>query len=127
MTYIKHVVNEPYDEQINSTTTAVESTLSPDVFLSLKTLSLSREEAERAMLITKSKGVCGNAAIIHGTRISVANIVEFHDLLGWDIQKIIEEYPHLTEEHIEAALEYYKNHGVEIDNILKEEKEVDGR
>ncbi|MGB9823394.1 DUF433 domain-containing protein [Thermodesulfovibrio sp.] len=52
--------------------------------------------------------------IIKGTRISVEFILE---LLanGWDIEKILKNYPQLTKEDIIAAIEYSLE-------ILKEEK-----
>jgi len=61
---------------------------------------------------------------LRGTRISVANIVELHHLLGWSIEKIKEEYPHLNREQILAALEYYEENTREIDGYLQGEKET---
>jgi len=86
--------------------------------------TISDERALRSLLITKNPEICNNKPIILGTRISVTNIVELHHILGWSVEKIREEYPFLTEEQIIAALEYYSYHPEEIENYLKEEKEV---
>ncbi|MEK6646436.1 MAG: DUF433 domain-containing protein [Candidatus Firestonebacteria bacterium] len=86
--------------------------------------SLANEAVFRTLLITKNPKICQGKPIILGTRISVTNIVELHFLLGWDIQKIRDEYPHLNTQQIIAAIEYYENHTKEIDLYLQEEKEV---
>ncbi|WP_353686773.1 DUF433 domain-containing protein [Thermodesulfovibrio sp. 3462-1] len=52
--------------------------------------------------------------IIKGTRISVEFILEFL-ANGWDIEKILKNYPQLTKKDIIAAIEYSLE-------ILKEEK-----
>jgi uncharacterized protein (DUF433 family) len=66
--------------------------------------------SHRKLLIGKSPFICQGEPHILGTRISVSNIVELHRLLEWNIQKIREQYPHLSEEQIYAALEYYEEH-----------------
>ncbi len=86
--------------------------------------TFSNERAQRQLLIAKDSRICGDEPVIRGTRISVANIVELHHLLGWNIRKIREEYP-LTHQQILAALEYYEEHTKEIDGYLQQEKETD--
>ena len=83
----------------------------------------SDETAGKYLIIEKRKDVCQNEPVIRGTRISVALIVELYHLLGWDLQKIKSEYPHLTSEQIYAALDYYDSHTKEIDAYLQKEKE----
>lgn len=53
------------------------------------------------------KGVAFGKPVIAGTRISVEFVL---DLLssGWTTQKIVNQYPHLTEKDILAALRYSK-------------------
>jgi len=87
--------------------------------------SIVDERSLRALLIARNPNICNGRPIILGTRIAVSHIVELHDLLGWDIQKIREEYPYLGEQQIVAALEYYQQNTREIDEHLKEEKEID--
>ena len=84
----------------------------------------ANEKALRSLHITNNPKICQGKPIIRGTRISVSHIVELRDELGWDIQKIEDEYPSLTKEQIKAALEYYNTHQKEIDAYLQEEKEV---
>ena len=87
--------------------------------------SLADVATLRSFLITKNPNVCQGKPTILGTRIAVSNIVELYYLLGWDVQKIKDEYPHLSDEQILAAIEYYENHTKEIDDYLREEKEID--
>lgn len=78
------------------------------------------------IFIIEDPKICQGEPIIEGTRISVTNIIELYHYLGWwDIRKIQKQYPHLTEQQIIAAIEYYKNHMDEIDSYLEEEKEID--
>lgn len=55
--------------------------------------------------ITVDTGVCHGKPIIRGTRIMVSNILS---LLagGYTIAQILDYYPELSREAIEAALEY---------------------
>lgn len=78
----------------------------------------------RKMLIGIHPSICGGEPIILGTRISVANIIEKMDRLGYDIEKVLSDYPHLSKDQIEACLEHYAENKKEIDEILEEEKEV---
>lgn len=83
------------------------------------------KDEDLGLLITENPDICQGKAIIFGTRISVVNIVELYHILGWDVQKIQDEYLHLAKEQILAALEYYESHQSEIDRYLKEEKETE--
>ena len=55
---------------------------------------------------TKAKFVAHNELVFSGTRIPVAMIIEFHEA-GYTVGKIINEFPDLTREDIEAAI---RNH-----------------
>jgi len=88
---------------------------------SLETFS----DASKRLLICSDENICQGEPIILGTRISVVNIVEMYYSLRWDENKIREEYPHLTEEQIRAALEYYRSDPRKIDAYLQEEKDLD--
>lgn len=72
----------------------------------------------RTLFIVRNPKICNGRPTILGTRIGVSNIVELHHLLGWDVKKILDEYPHLNEEQVIAALEYYEQHTEEIDEYL---------
>jgi uncharacterized protein (DUF433 family) len=55
--------------------------------------------------IERIKGIAGNRPVIAGTRIPVSTIKAFADE-GFSAEQIIEEYPTLTLEDIQAAIEY---------------------
>jgi uncharacterized protein (DUF433 family) len=55
--------------------------------------------------ITINPAVCFGKPTIRGTRIWVSLILDFL-ASGMSIVEVLEEYPHLTEEHIRAAIAY---------------------
>ena len=116
-------IEQMTDKQTTGTCN-VSSVVAPGGAFSRELETLSNERAQRQLLIARNPGICGGEPIIRGTRISVANIVELHHLLGWDIRRIREEYP-LTYQQVLAALEYYEEHAKEIDGYLQQEKEAD--
>ena len=58
--------------------------------------------------IVTDPNVLGGKPVIRGTRISVGFILKLVSS-GWSIDKILENYPHLTREGINAAIEYASN------------------
>ena len=55
--------------------------------------------------ITADPGILGGKPVIAGTRISVQLVLEkLRD--GWTIDDLLDDYPKLTREQIEAALRY---------------------
>lgn len=85
---------------------------------------IAEESSLRTLRIVSNNKICNGRPTILGTRIAVSNIVELHHLLGWDVQRILDEYPYLNKEQVIAALEYYEQHTKEIDKYLMEEKET---
>jgi uncharacterized protein (DUF433 family) len=57
--------------------------------------------------VSRRRGVIRNALVISGTRIPVGAIVRLNED-GYSVDQIIEEYPDLRKEDIEAALRYGK-------------------
>jgi|HubBroStandDraft_4_1064222.scaffolds.fasta_scaffold04049_6 uncharacterized protein (DUF433 family) len=55
--------------------------------------------------VEKSRYVMRNAAVISGTRIPVNTIKRFAEA-GYTVQQIITEYPDLTEQDVQAAIQY---------------------
>jgi uncharacterized protein (DUF433 family) len=55
--------------------------------------------------ITVDSKVCGGRPVIRGTRIMVKNILGMV-AGGYTVNRIIEAYPELAREMVEAALEY---------------------
>lgn len=56
-------------------------------------------------LIVTDPKILGGKPVIKGTRISVGFVLKLISS-GWDMGKILENYPHLTREGITAAIEY---------------------
>jgi uncharacterized protein (DUF433 family) len=65
-------------------------------------------------------GIAGGKPRIAGRRITVQDIVIWHDRLGMSVDEIASEYD-LTPADIHAALAYYFDHAAEIDRSLREE------
>ncbi len=55
--------------------------------------------------ITVDPKICGGKPVIHGTRIMVKNILGMM-AGGYTVDRILEAYPELTREAVQAALEY---------------------
>lgn len=64
-----------------------------------------RGEMKSTNLIIKRKGLLGNRPTIKGTRISVDNISTYLSN-GYGIEDIREAYPFLSNEQIQAALDF---------------------
>jgi uncharacterized protein (DUF433 family) len=69
--------------------------------------------------IEMTPGVLGGKPRIAGRRISVQNIVIWHEWLGWSADEIANELD-LTLAEIYAALAYYFNNPEEIDQSIKD-------
>ncbi|MBA2468964.1 MAG: DUF433 domain-containing protein [Chloroflexia bacterium] len=65
---------------------------------------LQRDNASHGV-ITKNRYVQHNKPIIAGTRIPTSSIWAFHEA-GYSPSQILREYPHLTVEDVDAALNY---------------------
>lgn len=55
--------------------------------------------------IRKTRGVHGGDAVVEGTRVPASKIAALA-AAGWDQKRILEAYPHLSAEDIDAALRY---------------------
>lgn len=75
--------------------------------------------------IVKTPGICGGAARLGETRLTVHSIVG-QLKSGATIDDLLEGYAHLplTRAQIHAALAYYYDHQAEIDRLLEEEAQV---
>ena len=71
--------------------------------------------------IEKSPGVSGGDACIRRTRIPVWLLVSLKSQ-GMSEVKLLEGYPGLTQEDLEAAWVYYKDHSEEIDEAIREQE-----
>jgi uncharacterized protein (DUF433 family) len=56
-------------------------------------------------LITIDPDICSGKPCIHGTRITVTNILSMM-AGGYSVDRVLENYPELTKADVSAALEY---------------------
>jgi len=66
-----------------------------------------------------TKGIAGGKPRIKGHRITVQNIVIWHEHLGYSIDEIAHTY-HLSLAQIYAALSYYHDHQGEIKEDIRQ-------
>lgn len=69
-------------------------------------------------VIKETPGVCGGYPCIDDMRFPVRLIVEF-TRAGVSIDTLLEDYPQLTREQIEGALEYYREHPARVDEDIE--------
>lgn len=67
--------------------------------------------------IEVTPGIVGGRPRIAGRRITVQNIVIWHERMGWSVEEICAEYD-LTLAEVHAALAYYFDHQEEIDQRI---------
>lgn len=70
--------------------------------------------------ITVAPGIAGGKPRIAEHRITVQNIVIWHEWLGWSADEIAAEYQ-LSLSEIYAALAYYYEYKEEIDQSIKQD------
>ena len=66
---------------------------------------------------------CGGNPTLAGTRTTVHDVVANVRLYDGDIERMVEDFPHLTVEVVEAILAWYRDHKEEIDDILRRRRE----
>jgi uncharacterized protein (DUF433 family) len=64
--------------------------------------------------IVATSGICGGKPRIAGHRITVQNIVIWHEVAGRTPDEIVAEHPGITLADVHAALAYYWDHVAEI-------------
>jgi uncharacterized protein (DUF433 family) len=70
---------------------------------------LRRRGPDQIGKVTRNRYVVHNAPVLSGTRIPTAAVWDFYQA-GYDIPAIMREYPTLTPEDVQAAIEYECNH-----------------
>jgi uncharacterized protein (DUF433 family) len=68
-------------------------------------------------------GICGGKPRIAGHRITVANIVAWHEQMGMSVSRIVETYNGITPADVHAALAYYHDHRDAIEAQMKSDEE----
>ena len=74
-------------------------------------------------LIVKTSGVCGGVARIAGTRFAVWMLFESRDA-GCTDAKFLTNYPHLSQEQLDAAWSYARTHEDELQQQIRENREA---
>lgn len=69
-----------------------------------------------------SPDTMGGKPRIVGRRVAVQDVIIWHERLGKSVDEIATEY-HLTLADVYAALTYYYDNQVEVDQHIREEKE----
>lgn len=64
-----------------------------------------RRRPEDIGRVVRKRGVQGNVPILAGTRIPTTSVWSFHEA-GYGVEQIIEEYPRLYPEDIQAAIDF---------------------
>jgi uncharacterized protein (DUF433 family) len=73
--------------------------------------------------IARDPEVRSGAPIMAGTRMAVHDIVSYWRIYDGDVQRVIDDFPYLTVEQIQAVLDWYREHQEEIDEILCQRRE----
>ena len=71
--------------------------------------------------IEQTDGICGGKPRIVGHRITVQDVVVWHERQGWSVDQLASEYD-LSLADVYAALAYYFAHREEIDRSLEESR-----
>jgi uncharacterized protein (DUF433 family) len=101
-----------------------KGTWSDDEVLRLITEVRRLRQRARRPRITRIPGRCGGAPAIAGTRIGVADVVALARRYEWDLERVrAREFPHLQLVDLMAAVEYYRGHEEEIEEILRRNQE----
>lgn len=80
--------------------------------------------ATTEVMIRKSPNVCGGQACIRKTRITVWILVGYRHLGVLD-SRLLEFYPTLNQDDLNAAWEYYEQHRPEIDEVIRQNDQDD--
>lgn len=78
--------------------------------------------ATEELMIQKTPGVIGGAACIRRTRIAVWMLAGYKQL-GLSDAGLLEAYPTLNQDDLDAAWEYYETNQEEVDEAMRENDE----
>lgn len=68
--------------------------------------------------------ISGGQPVIHGTRIKVEDITIRYEFMGLDVDRIVDEYPHLKLEQVHDALSYYYEHKTWFDKKYQDDQSL---
>ena len=84
-----------------------------------ETLAAPQIPSEAVRHIEITPGVCGGKPRIAGTRIRVQDVVIWHERMSLSADEIASRHPQASMAAIYAALAYYHDHRVEIDEQMR--------
>jgi uncharacterized protein (DUF433 family) len=70
-------------------------------------------------MIVTDADTCWGVPRINGTRIPVPTVVVQARRYGGDLDKLREDFPHVTIPQLQACLDYYDQHREEIDALMQ--------
>ncbi|BAZ04875.1 DUF433 domain-containing protein [Calothrix sp. NIES-3974] len=73
--------------------------------------------------IEVTQGICGGKPRIAGHRITVQNVVIWHERLGMSPDEIVSQYPGITLADVYAALAYYHDNLEEIRTAIRKDED----
>jgi uncharacterized protein (DUF433 family) len=79
---------------------------------------IERSKVPEHPLVGEHQGVNGGYPVIEPTRIGVRLIVEALRETG-DLNEVVEAFPQLSREQIQAALDYYRDHPERVDQDIE--------
>jgi uncharacterized protein (DUF433 family) len=87
---------------------------------------IRKEAADRGVdfpAVVRDPERCAGDPILAGTRTAIHDVVAYARVHSGDLDQVQAELPHLSKEQIRAALAWYGEHTVEIDEILRQVRE----
>ncbi len=74
--------------------------------------------------ISSNPDISNGEPLIDGTRITVRTIAGYYQM-GMNVDEILSSLSHLKASQVHSALAYYFDHQYEIDELLKENNDID--
>jgi uncharacterized protein (DUF433 family) len=84
---------------------------------STQTTAVVQPPADRVRIVS-TPGVCGSRPRIDGHRITVEDVAIWHERMGMSPDEIVSGHPSITLSDVHAALAYYYDHRVQIDQAI---------
>jgi uncharacterized protein (DUF433 family) len=81
-----------------------------------------RTRLQGKVTVVRTPGVCGGRARVGNTRITVWLLVQSRQMGASDAE-LLADFPSLTQAHLQAAWDYYKDHKAEIDFDIEDNSE----
>lgn len=93
------------------------------IILEMEALIMAANTTKQKSWVQQTPNVCGGAACIRNTRITVHGLVHYRQL-GLSDQRLLEVIQGLTQDDLDAAWDYYAGHSAEIDEAIRLNEEA---